>query len=346
MANSTPDECVLGVTGTFDHIAPLIHLDCVDAEPWFTIVPDSAVYSSYSVRNEHLPEDEDGFVSFRKDENVVCLIFDSNIASYVEEKTRRNIIRGIMESDDGPDGKHLNLNDCFDEFSKAEQLGEDDAWYCPQCKKHQQATKKLDIWKLPEVLVVHLKRFSHSRYRRDKLENVIDFPLNGLDLTSRVAHTNQGEECIYDLYAISNHFGGLGGGHYTAYAKNPISGKWFNFDDSSVSPVNDVEVLSRAAYVLYYRRRNHALPFQLPSPTSSVFSKTDESPIMSMKPASPIGDAMDELPVVGWAPSTSYDRPLTPLGHSPPSPATGFRLKNNNDVESDADSTTAQMEVE
>jgi len=25
---------------------------------------------------------------------------------------------------------------------------------------------------------------------------------------------------LYDLYAVSNHFGGLGGGHYTAYAKN------------------------------------------------------------------------------------------------------------------------------
>lgn len=27
---------------------------------------------------------------------------------------------------------------------------------------------------------------------------------------------------IYDLYAVSNHFGGLGGGHYTAYAKNHV----------------------------------------------------------------------------------------------------------------------------
>lgn len=33
------------------------------------------------------------------------------------------------------------------------------------------------------------------------------------------------EEPIYELYAVSNHYGGLGGGHYTAYAKN--NGKWF-----------------------------------------------------------------------------------------------------------------------
>ena len=30
------------------------------------------------------------------------------------------------------------------------------------------------------------------------------------------------KKLIYDLYAVSNHFGGLGGGHYTAYAKNNI----------------------------------------------------------------------------------------------------------------------------
>lgn len=35
--------------------------------------------------------------------------------------------------------------------------------YCPSCKKHQQATKKFDLWSLPKILVVHLKRFSYNR---------------------------------------------------------------------------------------------------------------------------------------------------------------------------------------
>jgi ubiquitin carboxyl-terminal hydrolase 4/11/15 len=38
----------------------------------------------------------------------------------------------------------------------------------------------------------------------------------------------------YDLFAISNHYGSLNGGHYTAYAKN-IDNKWYEFDDSCVS---------------------------------------------------------------------------------------------------------------
>lgn len=49
--------------------------------------------------------------------------------------------------------------------------------YCPSCQKHQQATKKFDLWTLPKILVVHLKRFSYSRYWRDKLDTVVEFPV-------------------------------------------------------------------------------------------------------------------------------------------------------------------------
>jgi len=56
----------------------------------------------------------------------------------------------------------ISLQDCLDEFTKEEQLGEDDPWYCPQCKKHQQATKKFDLWSVPDVLRRASKRFSNS----------------------------------------------------------------------------------------------------------------------------------------------------------------------------------------
>lgn len=90
--------------------------------------------------------------------------------------------------------------------------------YCPRCKEHRQATKKLDLWKLPDILVVHLKRFSYSRYLKNKLDTVVSFPLQNLDLTKYVK-SKDGKCYTYELYAISNHYGGLGGGHYTAHAK-------------------------------------------------------------------------------------------------------------------------------
>ena len=67
--------------------------------------------------------------------------------------------------------------ECLKLYTSQEKLGADDAWYCPNCQKHQQATKKFDLWSLPEVLIIHLKRFSYNRYWRDKIDTVIDFPV-------------------------------------------------------------------------------------------------------------------------------------------------------------------------
>lgn len=90
--------------------------------------------------------------------------------------------------------------------------------YCPCCKEHRQASKKLDLWRLPEILVIHLKRFSYSRYTKNKLEAYVDFPIHELDLSEYIAHRGDSSvSTYYRLYAISNHYGHMGGGHYTAY---------------------------------------------------------------------------------------------------------------------------------
>jgi len=50
------------------------------------------------------------------------------------------------------------------------QLGADDAWLCPHCRKYQQDTvKALSLWSFPEVLIIQLKRFKHVSKRRLKL---------------------------------------------------------------------------------------------------------------------------------------------------------------------------------
>lgn len=89
--------------------------------------------------------------------------------------------------------------------------------YCPGCKQHQQASKKLDLWRLPEILVIHLKRFSYSRFLKNKLETYVEFPVDNLDLSTYIAHRNDQSCNRYMLYAVSNHYGSMGGGHYTAF---------------------------------------------------------------------------------------------------------------------------------
>ena len=65
---------------------------------------------------------------------------------------------------------------------------------------------------------------------------------------------------IYDCFGVSNHFGSSGFGHYTAFAKHPISGEWYNYDDGQVTKVNAAnkqqQIVSTAAYNLFFRRRD------------------------------------------------------------------------------------------
>ncbi|EAQ91205.1 hypothetical protein CHGG_03140 [Chaetomium globosum CBS 148.51] len=153
----------------------------------------------------------------------------------------------------------IALDDCLDEFEKEEILSEQDTWYCPRCKEHRRASKKFDLWKTPDILVVHLKRFSSSGWRRDKLDILVDFPVEALDLTKRVIDKEDGKEEIYDLIAVDDHWGGLGGGHYTAFAKNFVDGEWYEYNDATVTKQRDTaRVVTSAAYLLFYRRRSAA----------------------------------------------------------------------------------------
>ncbi|KAG2538644.1 hypothetical protein PVAP13_9NG354800 [Panicum virgatum] len=149
----------------------------------------------------------------------------------------------------------VNLFSCLDAFLKEEPLGPDDMWYCPGCKEHRQASKKLDLWRLPEILVVHLKRFSYSRYMKNKLDTFVNFPIHDLNMSKYVKQMSRGDrQPMYELYAVINHYGGLGGGHYSAYAKLVEEDNWYHFDDSHVSSVNEDAIRTSAAYVLFYRR--------------------------------------------------------------------------------------------
>jgi ubiquitin carboxyl-terminal hydrolase 4/11/15 len=66
---------------------------------------------------------------------------------------------------------------------------------------------------------------------------------------------------MYDCFGVSNHFGSVGFGHYTAYGKNPTDGVWYEFDDSHVSRVDKSmrrsNIVSSGAYNLFYRRRDN-----------------------------------------------------------------------------------------
>eukprot|EP01091_Cochliopodium_minus_P014352 TRINITY_DN4863_c0_g1_i1.p1 TRINITY_DN4863_c0_g1~~TRINITY_DN4863_c0_g1_i1.p1 ORF type:complete len:1222 (-),score=389.81 TRINITY_DN4863_c0_g1_i1:15-3647(-) len=145
------------------------------------------------------------------------------------------------------------LFDCFNLFTKEEILSANDTWYCTKCKNHVQAKKKIDLWKLPKVLILQLKRFQAGRFF-DKIASKIEFPLKDLNLKDFLTN-NENDSATYDLIGTINHSGGLSGGHYTAYAKN--GDNFYNFNDKNFSLVNNPnDIITTSSYVLFYQRRD------------------------------------------------------------------------------------------
>ncbi|XP_027144152.1 ubiquitin carboxyl-terminal hydrolase 19 isoform X2 [Larimichthys crocea] len=161
---------------------------------------------------------------------------------------------------------HFTLEQCLNLFTKPEVLAPEEAWYCPKCQQHREASKQLLLWRLPNVLIIQLKRFSFRSFIwRDKINDMVDFPVRNLDLSNFcIGQKDEMQQPpIYDLYAVINHYGGMIGGHYTAYARLPSDKNsqrsdvgWRLFDDSTVTMVEESQVVTRYAYVLFYRRRN------------------------------------------------------------------------------------------
>ncbi|XP_074168471.1 ubiquitin carboxyl-terminal hydrolase 19 isoform X28 [Rhinolophus sinicus] len=159
---------------------------------------------------------------------------------------------------------HFTLDQCLNLFTRPEVLAPEEAWYCPQCKQHREASKQLLLWRLPNVLIVQLKRFSFRSFIwRDKINDLVEFPVRNLDLSKFCIGQKEEQLPSYDLYAVINHYGGMIGGHYTACARLPSDRSsqrsdvgWRLFDDSTVTTVDESQVVTRYAYVLFYRRRN------------------------------------------------------------------------------------------
>lgn len=169
----------------------------------------------------------------------------------------------------------VDLAACFDAFVAPEYLEGDNAWHCSQCNRKQRAVKKLNISRLPQNLIIHLKRFRQTGYSFDKasidkIEMNVNYPFQDMDLSKYWPSTRmsayeektweslprkQSPPFIYDLYALTSHHGTLKSGHYTAFVKKSPHG-WFHYDDTNVVPLRDNRVTTRTAYVLFYRRRS------------------------------------------------------------------------------------------
>ncbi|TNN12795.1 Ubiquitin carboxyl-terminal hydrolase 20 [Schistosoma japonicum] len=155
----------------------------------------------------------------------------------------------------------LTLDDCLSHyFSEAELVGEN-GYFCGRCNRRCSGLKQFRLLALPEILTLHLKRFSNNHLYSSKLSSPVNFPLKSLELSPYLHRDCTDKITIYDLIGVICHYGGCAGGHYITCAYNSSTEHWYEFNDEHVRRLNaeQVETLKSSAYILFYRKRDTSL---------------------------------------------------------------------------------------
>lgn len=127
---------------------------------------------------------------------------------------------------------NISVEDCINFTFQEESL--DTLWYDEKTNEKKQLIKKTDFGYYPTILVIHLKRWIHTK-KNKQIVHFNDF----LSLNKN----------NYELFGIINHEGNVFGGHYYSYIKK---NKWFIFNDNTISQVQDI--VSDKNYCLFYRK--------------------------------------------------------------------------------------------
>lgn len=150
-----------------------------------------------------------------------------------------------------PENENVNIYDCFNLFTTMELMDEEDNLYFNEnTKEYIKTYKEIKFWSLPKILIIVFKRFLKNG---NKIEKNIDFPIKNLDLCKYCVGYKK-KHNIYDLISVSNHTGSLNSGHYYAYSKMQ-DGNWYNFNDTSVSQIDENSVVTNNAYCLFYQKK-------------------------------------------------------------------------------------------
>lgn len=157
-----------------------------------------------------------------------------------------------------------SIYDCLKDYSSPFEVMH---YNCRFCKKLGPCERRLQLWKLPDILHIELQRFACTSKWRQKITKEVDFPLTGMDPSSFFHGDAPNSKCLYDLAGVISHHGTLTSGHYTSIYDTLIDvtsahdaslhqAQWMSFDDDRVSSVSADRVVSSDAYILVYRRRN------------------------------------------------------------------------------------------
>lgn len=188
-----------------------------------------------------------------------------------KEKLSFEELKNLFELN--PSFQYVTLRDCLNAYFSSENLSGDDAIIHEDFDENRNligkvkvdAIKKLTPKMFAPYLIFKFNRFSTIReketFRSIKLEHLISFPYEGLELTNYFSKdVAPFMKDSYNLIAIVQHSGKLDYGHYTAYVKH--GNQWYYCDDTTIVLIEEEAIKKIAAdgvdgsftpYILIYK---------------------------------------------------------------------------------------------
>jgi ubiquitin C-terminal hydrolase len=151
-----------------------------------------------------------------------------------------------------PKTGEATVHDCLSLLFQEEHLSGLNSSFCARCKVSGASSKRLSIFRLPRILVLHLKRFTNTGR---KINVFVRYPRDPavLDLTPFMDKQSGKENVSFQLYAVINHYGDATMGHYTAVCKHDALGRWYEYNDADVAEIHADKVVSPSAYILFFK---------------------------------------------------------------------------------------------
>ena len=212
--------------------------------------------------------DEEWNLFLNKNKSIIVDLFYGQMASFVKcpncnNETYNYLVFNTIEIpiNDKKENSTLNIKSCLDEYFKNESLDKNNLYDCEKCKKKVNSIKKLTITKIPEILILILKKYTYYNDMQSKKNIIVDFPVYSLDINPYLSKIREKEKVYYNLFGVINHEGkNFFEGHYTCICK--YQNFWYLFNDSHITRIryNYIEkktTLFDNSYILFYRRVNN-----------------------------------------------------------------------------------------
>ena len=206
--------------------------------PWFRIC-QGCIINPANKNYLSIPNDCILLVEWRKDV-IRKDMKEENINYILNHSSSRKIFETVQDEEE-----KRNIYDCLDLFTREETIKN---IFCEKCNKKTNFKKRLQIDKFPKYLTLILKRFKYTKMFTTKIDNLIHFPLENLDMTNYI--TPKEGKIKYDLFGVVNHVGTLTAGHYHCDIKQDNS--WMKYDDSYTYEY-DKRIMTENAYLLTYK---------------------------------------------------------------------------------------------